>query len=463
MAIYARQSLDRHGDELAVGRQLELCRRFAESKGWTVAGEYVDNDRSATSGARRPEFERLLEDRPPRIVVWHIDRLVRLTHDLERVIDLGVNVHAVEAGHVDLSNPAGRAVAKTITAWSQYETEQKAVRQRAANDQRAAAGLPYAAQRAFGFEPDGVTVRAAEAEVIQRATKGVLAGRSVSAVARELNGQGITTATGGSWNHQELKRVLLRPRNAGLLGTGNSEDYNVEIIGKASWEPIVDVEEHEALSRMLTDASRRRKAGWSHLKWFGSGIYVCGRCGGRMRSSSIHTAKRKMSTYRCAEFSHVVIMAEKTDDYVRGVVTEVVRDPRVVRALTAGESDVMQADRQRRELLQTRLDQTDEDYDEDLIDARRYKAKRDKLMAELTEVEDRLAAGVEHATMSPIFAERDPGQAFLDAPLDEQRAVFRSVLRVTIKPNEKRGAAWSSDRLLIESVTDADDVESASA
>lgn len=135
-----------------------------------------------------------------------------------------------------------------------------------------------------------MTVRAAEAEVIQRATKGVLAGRSVSAVARELNGQGITTATGGSWNHQELKRVLLRPRNAGLLGTGNSEDYNVEIIGKASWEPIVDVEEHEALSRMLTDASRRRKAGWSHLKWFGSGIYVCGRCGGRMRSSSIHTA-----------------------------------------------------------------------------------------------------------------------------------------------------------------------------
>lgn len=460
--IYARISNDREGAGEGVARQIEACEERAAREGWTLVGDPLRDDSLSAwrSGVTRPAYQQLLrlvrERQVDVVLVWHMSRLwrgrVERATGIDVFKDAGVKLAVVQGSEIDFSTAMGRGMVGMLGEVDTMESDLKSERIVAQKASAAEAGKFRGGRRPFGFEDDGVTIRPKEATVIQQATHDVLAGRSLLAVARELNERGVVTSTGGQWNHQKLKRVLLRPRNAGMISTGNSEDYNVTIVGKASWEPIVDLEEYEALNRMLTDASRRRKAGWSHLKWFGSGIYVCGRCGGRMRSSSIHTAKRKMSTYRCADFSHVVIMASKTDDFVRDTIVNVVRDPRIIKALTAGESDVMQADRARRELLQTRLDQTDADYDEDLIDARRYKAKRDKLMAELSEIEDRLSAGVEQSTISPIFAGRDPGQAFLDAPLDVQRAVFRSVLKVTIKPNERRGAAWSSERLVIEPV-----------
>ena len=63
VAIYARLSLDRDATGLGVARQEEECREYAAVRGWVVGEVYVDNDISATSGKRRPEFERLLADR----------------------------------------------------------------------------------------------------------------------------------------------------------------------------------------------------------------------------------------------------------------------------------------------------------------------------------------------------------------------------------------------------------------
>ena len=61
VGIYARISLDRRDGEGAA-RQLADCRELAKSRGWTDIAEYVDNDISAYSGRRRPEYERLLDD-----------------------------------------------------------------------------------------------------------------------------------------------------------------------------------------------------------------------------------------------------------------------------------------------------------------------------------------------------------------------------------------------------------------
>lgn len=460
--VYARISNDREGAGEGVARQIEACKERAAREGWTLVGKPLRDDSLSAwkSGVTRPAYQNLLRlvrgGQVDVVLVWHMSRLwrgrVERATGIDVFKDAGVKLAVVQGSEIDFSTAMGRGMVGMLGEVDTMESDLKSERILAQKASAAEEGKFRGGRRPFGFEKDGKTLRRREADVIQKATKGVLAGRSLTAIAKELNKQGVQTSMGGEWNHQKLKRVLLRPRNAGKISTGNSEDYNVKIIGDASWKPIVDLEEYEALSRMLTGATRRRSAGWSHLKWFGSGIYLCGKCGGPMRSASIHTAKRKMSTYRCAEFSHLVIMAKKTDDFVKDVIAEKVRDPRLARVLTAGESDVMQVDRERRELLRTRLDQTDQDYDNDVIDGQRHKTKKGKLMAELSEVEDRLATGAEQAAISPIFAGRDPGQAFLDAPLDVQRSVFRSTLRVTIKPNERRGAAWSSQRLVIDPV-----------
>ena len=46
---------------MGVARQLEDCERLAERKGWVIVERFVDDDVSAWSGKRRPEYARLLE------------------------------------------------------------------------------------------------------------------------------------------------------------------------------------------------------------------------------------------------------------------------------------------------------------------------------------------------------------------------------------------------------------------
>jgi site-specific DNA recombinase len=61
------------------------------------------------------------------VIVWHSDRLLRRTIDLENYIEvchpLNVATHTVMAGYFDLTTPAGRATAKTLAAWASYEVE----------------------------------------------------------------------------------------------------------------------------------------------------------------------------------------------------------------------------------------------------------------------------------------------------------------------------------------------------
>jgi DNA invertase Pin-like site-specific DNA recombinase len=86
-AIYARISSDQDGTGLGVARQVKECRALAESRGWTVVEEFVDNDISAYSGKTRPQYQRMLtamrDGRVTAVIVYHLDRLTRRPKELE--------------------------------------------------------------------------------------------------------------------------------------------------------------------------------------------------------------------------------------------------------------------------------------------------------------------------------------------------------------------------------------------
>jgi DNA invertase Pin-like site-specific DNA recombinase len=272
--LYLRQSLDRSGEGAAVDRQLAECREYCDAHGWAVGEVFRDNDTSATSGKARPGFEALLGSNPQRIVVWHVDRLVRLTKDLERVIELGVPVNAVKAGHVDLANPAGRAVARTIVAWAQYEGEQKGARQVAATRQRAQRGDVGWTRRPFGFdrESGAVVIVEHEAAIIRDMARRVLAGESTASLVRELNAGGVPTSTGARWTVTSLRRVLLSSRVAGRL-VSKGVDY-----GEALHGGILEPDVVERLRALFTDPRRKTAPQSLQAKYLLSGIVRCGRC-----------------------------------------------------------------------------------------------------------------------------------------------------------------------------------------
>lgn len=125
IALYGRVStLDKGQD---VNLQLNELREYSARRGWTIAGEYVDN---GISGAKesRPELNRLMADAKRRkfdaIAVWKLDRFGRsLKHLVMTLADLeslGIAFVSLRDGF-DLSTPSGRLMFQIIGAMGEFE------------------------------------------------------------------------------------------------------------------------------------------------------------------------------------------------------------------------------------------------------------------------------------------------------------------------------------------------------
>jgi putative DNA-invertase from lambdoid prophage Rac len=126
-AIYARVSTSNQGQDVTM--QTRELQKYAEARGWTITGEYLDR---GVSGAkdRRPELDRLMTDAKRRkfdaILVWKLDRFGRsLRHLVNALAELeAVGIAFVSlTDNLDLSTPAGRLMFQVIAAMSEFERE----------------------------------------------------------------------------------------------------------------------------------------------------------------------------------------------------------------------------------------------------------------------------------------------------------------------------------------------------
>jgi site-specific DNA recombinase len=223
VALYLRQSQDRDGTGYGIDRQREDVTKLAAAQGWQVVAEFVDNDVSALSRKPRPAFVEMMArvdmGEFDVIAARHMDRLLRRLAELESVLERcqKTNTAIVTAADgVDTSNDGGRLVARILSSVAQGEVERKGARQRSAVAQAAKQGRWCGGRRAFGYEKDGVSVREAEAIIVKQGYADVLAGESLSEIARRWNAAGFTTGQGRSWTRNAVKDVLCNPRNAGL-------------------------------------------------------------------------------------------------------------------------------------------------------------------------------------------------------------------------------------------------------
>ena len=464
---HARISDDKEGQGLGVERQTDDSRRLADRIGLTVAATFIDNDISASTPSRRtrPQYTQMLQSARHgefcAIIAYSNSRPTRRPREAEDLIELaerhGVRIITVVSGEDNLSTADGRQMARIKASIDAGEAERTSERVRRQKDQAAKDGRYRGGPRPYGYEVDGLKVRDDEAKIIREATTAVLAGRTLGAVARELNEQGKPTSTGRPWTYARLRDVLIRPRNAGLLSRGRYDRDTGEITGPATWLPIVDEETWRAVHKLLTDPARRKQQG-NAVRWLGSGIYTCSKCSGSMRCTAIggHNSQRggnRRYYYRCVAANHLMIRQDKTDDYVAQVVAELVRDPRVAAAMQHHDDEQFSADRERRVALERRLANFLDDYGKELVTGQQLRVVTDKVTAELEEIEARMAVALQQSTASPVLNAIDPGEAFLDAPVDVQRAVLAQVLMIEVLPSSRRGVAWSADRIRLRPVT----------
>jgi DNA invertase Pin-like site-specific DNA recombinase len=182
VAIYARVSTVNHGQDVSL--QTRELRQFAEARGWTVYGEYID---SGVSGAKdsRPELNRLMADAHRRrfdvVCVWRFDRFARSVSHLLRALEtfkaLGIDFVSFSE-QMDTSTPAGKMVFTVLGAVAELE--------RSLIGERVRAGLRNA--KAKGKRLGRPRAVADESRIAQRRT----AGASWRAIGREMGLSGET-------------------------------------------------------------------------------------------------------------------------------------------------------------------------------------------------------------------------------------------------------------------------------
>src|SRR5229473_6728741 len=122
--LYARVSTN---DQQTLPMQSHAMRQYAARRGWTVAMQV----REVSSGAAQREArERLLEAARRReidvVLVWRLDRWGRSVTDLlatlQELEHLGVGFVSITEA-LDLTTPAGRAMAALLAVFASFERE----------------------------------------------------------------------------------------------------------------------------------------------------------------------------------------------------------------------------------------------------------------------------------------------------------------------------------------------------
>lgn len=445
-AVYCRISRDREGAGLGVERQEQDCRELADRLGWRIVAVHTDNDLSAYSGKPRPGYAALLDDiragRAGAVLAWHTDRLHRSPVELEAYITVcephSVPTQTVKAGPLDLSTPSGRMIARQLGAVARFEVEHMQERAQRAKLQAATNGVWKGGRRPYGYEADGVTVRESEAGEIRAATEAVLAGRSLASLAKDWNTRGLHTSTGAEWTYGALRRVLIRPRNAGLM------EHRGEEVGLAVWPALVSEDTWRAVRAILTDPTRRTTPG-NERRWLMSGLALCGVCGQTVRASSAGTAGvGHRPAYRCRtnSGSHVVRDAATLDEFIASVVVE--------RLSRTDAAELLRRDQRAdtTELhieavaVRQRLTDLAAMYADGGVDARQLREGSERLRTRLDDLERQIADAARTSTLA-AFTSDDPRTIWDGLDLAQQRAVVNALMTVTIQRSRRgRTPGW---------------------
>jgi site-specific DNA recombinase len=443
--IYTRISKDREGAGLGVDRQRQQCDDLADHLGWQVVAHHSDNDLSAYSGKPRPGYRALLDDleqgRADAVIVWHTDRLHRRPVELEHYIDVcdprGVITQTVKAGPLDLATPSGRMVARMLGSAGRYEVEHMIERQQAAKLQAATSGRWKGGRRPFGFEADGVTVRESEAAEIRRATDDLLAGMSLHAIARDWNARGIGTSTGGSWKPSEVRKLVTRPRNAGLM------EHRGEVVGRAQWPAIVDEDVWRAARALVADENRRTTLG-NARRWLGGGLYLCGVCGDTLRATTGGSGRgRTVAAYRCENGAHVVRRCDQLDEFVENVVIERLSQPDAAHlGRTPAEVVDTSALHVERLAVQARLDELVDRFAEGQITGAQMERGTAALRGKLDDLDRQLADAVGSSVLDGV-AGPDVADVWPTLDLSRRRAIVDTLMTVTVHRTRRgRPPGW---------------------
>lgn len=233
VAVYVRWSTDDQTEGTTLEVQLERCKHYLKSQGWSFNESlvYIDNGWSGGS-LDRPALTQMRtavkEGRVECAVVYRIDRLSRSVVD---IVDLvlreweGRCFVKSTSEDVNTISPAGKMFFYILVSFAEYERNIIRERTMGGKVKRAEQGLNPGFRPPFGYvtggKPGTVKVVEHEAGLVQRIYEMYLRGNGSCQIAHAFNTEGLTLR-GKPWNDLTVRRMLSNPAYTGILQYGKT-------------------------------------------------------------------------------------------------------------------------------------------------------------------------------------------------------------------------------------------------
>lgn len=463
--LYARISEDDHGTEAGVQRQVDDGQALAATRGWHVLEVFVDNDVSALAGRRRPGYADLMTavaaGGGTRIVVWQTSRLWRNRRERAEGIELlrraGVSVTAVKGPDLDMSTAYGRGMAGLLGEFDTMESEVKGERVARAALERARLGrangpVLYGWRRVHTFDDRGRrtgyddVLDEPAAAIVREITDRVIRRDSLAAITADLTRRGVPppgatlrfvakdrakgNETGLAWGKTTVKKLALRPANAGLrLYHRGLPD---ERLFDAAWPAIVTREQWEQAVAVLADPARTRERPGSRQHLLTWGIGECGVCGSHLRVATKGAGRHVL--YVCDARGCVGRNEARVDDLVTAVALARLARPDAAAWLRSRGDGAAAAARALAEQLRARIALAADAYAAGRISLDALERVDAQVRPELEAAERRSAVSARRSLDGTLeqMAGRAAADAWSSASLGTRRAVLE-VLGMTVR------------------------------
>lgn len=270
------------------------------TKGWALVDVYADEGLTGTRADKREDFKRLMRDcragKIDRIIVKSVSRFARNVEDcldnIRQLKALGVSVY-FEEEDIDTAHMTDEMILSIRSVQAQQESM---VNSRNANwsyQERMRQGKFITYHAPIGYiRVDGkLVVDEKTAPVVRRIFEEYLSGKGQTAIAKELDEDGIQAPEGGTWNMTVIGYILKNEKYIGdallqkkyttdtlpftkKINRGERPQYYVE----ESHEPIIPKEKYYRVQELLQWRNRNMQEQKERIRQPLSGKLKCAEC-----------------------------------------------------------------------------------------------------------------------------------------------------------------------------------------
>ena len=334
VAAYCRVSTDSEEQLTSyTAQKAYYTQKIDENPDWEMAGIFADKGITGTSMKKRVEFKKMIaackRGKIDLILTKSLSRFARNTVDSLEVVRMlranGIGV-IFEKENINTLTESSEFLLTLFSGFAQAESESISKNVIwGIQKSREAGNVPFQYQKLLGYQrgPDGQPeIVPEEAEVVKRIYRRYLDGCSLAQIKRELEADGVPTASGiQGWTYQVVRNILTNERyigdallqktyttdcisktvkkNQGERSMVYVERNHPAIVSKAMFYQVREEMARRASKRKVMQKTGKTEQGKYSAKYALSELLVCGECGTPYKRCTWARNGKKRIVWRC--------------------------------------------------------------------------------------------------------------------------------------------------------------------